>query len=332
MIEHPLLVEVGPGTNKAHESHIFDSIPPSRVNSVQTERLKTRLETMKYAKEILDHGIIMHFTPSYTHLDHIEDIVVQTLEENGKTVKDAKFLFMLRYPTSRASSSWWFKNHCYEQNQTCPQFKHQMNEGILSTHEMVACFARHNLTLDVLVNGLRDGRQNLTEQQAQVLHLCPIKLMVKDKATLNIGKSVYVYQLAHWFNRIPWSQIHLIFLEHFIADPVREVEMLFKWLGVDTYGPMGYQSREVLYNLTQRQYNVHPIPADVQKVEVAPWKEHLDEFYRPFNRALQMLLRPSWSPFHRVPSGNWSELVDEVLKTRLLDENKGRISKNTIKV
>jgi hypothetical protein len=323
LVDHPLLVDVGDESyHPGSESHIFDHYPRSKVNSIQTERLKERLKTKPLANEILEHGVIMHYTPNYAGLKNIEDDIVKSLKENQKTRKSAKFLFMLRNPTSRTASSWWYKNHCYKnENHHCPSFKAQVDTGIAAVHNLQSCYARHDFTLERLVNGLRYGQRNLTKLEQEVLDLCPITLMAPPNTSLygaHVGKSIYVYQLAHWFDRIPSSQIYLMFLENYAENPVREIEMFFEWLGLEAYGPSGFESPKSLYNLTQIQYNVHPIPPEIQKKEVAPYRKHLDEFYRPYVKALQTLLRPRSSTQKTEPSGDWSELVQEVLENRLL--------------
>jgi hypothetical protein len=323
LVDHPLVVDVGDESyNPGSESHIFDHFPHNKFNSIQSERLRQRLKTKPLAKEIIDHGVIVHYTPNYAGLKNIEDDIIKSLKENKKTTKSAKFLFMLRNPTSRTASSWWYKNHCYKRkDNSCPSFKPQIDQGIAAVHNLQSCYAKHNFTLERLVNGLRDGQRDLTKPEQHVLDLCPITLMAPPNTSLygaHVGKSIYVYQLAHWFNRISSSQIYLMFLENYVENPVREVEMFFEWLGVETYGSSGYHNPKSLHNLTQRQFNVHPIPPEIQKKEVNPYRKHLDEFYRPYVKALQTLLRPLSSRHKTAPSGNWSELVHEVLEHRLL--------------
>jgi hypothetical protein len=321
LVDHPLVVDVGDESyHPGSESHIFDHFGRSEFNSIQTERLQGRLKSKQFADEIIQRGIMMHYTPNYAGLKNIEDDIAKSLKENDKSVKSAKFFFMLRDPTSRAASSWWYKNHCYKTlNNACPKFKKQMSAGIEAVNHMERCYSKFNVTLPEVVAGLRDGQRNLTKAQQRVLDLCPITLMAPPNTSLygaHIGKSVYVYQLAHWFDRIRSSQIHIMFLEHFARNPLREMRVLFDWLGLDLYGLKGYANPEKLYNLTKIQYNVHPIPPEVQEKEIAPQRGKLNEFYRPYVQALQTLLRPLNSPRTTVPSGNWSELLSEVLEDR----------------
>ena len=337
LVNHPLLVDVSGDTYRpGSESHIFDRFPRSKVNAIQTERLRERLKTKPLAKEILDHGVIMHYTPNYAGLKNIEDDIVKSLKENQKTRKSAKFLLMLRNPTSRTASSWWYKNHCYKNpGHRCPSFKEQVDTGIAAVQKMQLCYVKHNFTLDRLVNGLRYGQRDLTKAEQQVLDLCPITLMAPPNTSIlgaHVGKSMYVYQLAHWFDRIPSSQIYLMFLENYVENPVREMEMFFEWLGVEVYGPSGFESPEALSNLTQIQYNVHPIPPEILKKEVVPYRRLLDEFYRPYVRALQMLLRPRLSSHKSEPTGDWSELVQEVLEDRLLARNERIVGESHLRL
>jgi hypothetical protein len=322
LVDHPLVVDVGDESyHPGSESHIFDHNSPNKFNEIQTQRLTERLKTKKYSDEIISgHGVMMHYTPNYAGIKNIEINIIRSLKDNFKTTKSAKFLFMIRDPTARSASSWWYKNHCYKISTPCPKYKKQVTSGIEAVLKMEKCYQKYNFSLSDIVTGLRGGQRILTKPQQHILDSCPITLMAPPNSSLynaHIGKSIYIYQLAHWFNRVPSSQIYLLFLEHFAHNPLREMRLLFDWLDLDLYGLKGYDNPETLLNMTKVQYNVHPIPPEIHEREVVPQRERLNEFYRPYVQALQLLIRPLDSKRTNIPSGNWSELLSEVLEDRM---------------
>lgn len=347
LVEHPLLVDVGDESyHPGSESHIIDHRTDYNViNNIQTERILGRLKSKKYSNQILKEGVIMHYTPNYAGQKTIEDRISKSLKYNGKLIKNTKFFFMIRNPASRSASSWWYKNQCYKKpNHACPSFQKQMENGIQAINKIENCYKKYNISINQLIHGITSGNKQLSKEEDKVLDLCPITLMVPPNMSLysaHIGKSIYIYQLFHWFNRIPPSQIYVMILENFVKNPVHEMEMFFNWLGIETYGEMGFKSPEHLKNLSRIQYNVHPIPESVQTAEVNPMKDRLHDFFLPYNKYLQeffYLISQKNNKDNNNPknnqidnnnfTGEWNDLVQEMVGYHLKNDEQLQLRKN----
>lgn len=238
---------------------------------------------------------------------------------------------MLRNPITRTSSSWWYKNHCYKKiNNTCPLYKKQIDEGIKTIDNIEKCYIKNKINISNIINEISSENIPIKRNKKDLLDLCPISLMIPPDMTIgssHVGKSIYIYQLLHWYNKIPSSQIYVLLLESYIKNPVYELEMLFKWLDIEIYGEKGFESPEHLYNLTKTQYNTHPILPHILQTQVNPLKEKLHKFYQPYIKYLQQFYYLIHIKNNKLPNkspiftGNWSDFVHEMETYHLFNQN-----------
>lgn len=330
--EHPLIIDIGDDSlHIGIESHIFDeNLLYDDINKIIIRRINNKINNKKYYYDIPKKGIIIHYTPNFGGLDNIQDIIINYHQRVTNSKTFPKFLFMLRNPIIRSASSWWFKNDCYKEFAICPYFQKEMLIGMEAVHKLAKCYHSHGVKLEEFIESLVTGNKELTFKQHEVLNLCPLSLMIPSGQTIystHVGKSIYIYQLLHWYSRIPSSHIYIMLLENYVKDPVREVELLFNWLGLDLYGTKGYKNPQHLYNLTRTKYNSYPIPKKVLKKEVYPLTANLTTFFEPFNRNLEKFYyllnyyeneKKDEKINHPNFQGDWNNFTQEILSYHLL--------------
>ena len=275
--QHPLIVGVGNSGSggAAGESHIMarNSIESiDAIKKVEAQRLQIHLQK-KNATAVLSHGVIVHYTPHYIIDPTIGDKILQISKSENRTPKNLKLLVMLREPTSRTISSWWYKSGCYKHD--CKPLHTYMAEGMKKVNDLDDCMTRLGGGISKQSTLFTTHNGKVTDDMNAVLSKCYLKLLKPENTSLydcHFGKSAYAQQLIRWYTRFHHSQIYVLVLENFEKDPIGQMELLFTWLGVPTYGPEGFASKESLFHVTQKKHNVRTIPREVYARDVAPYK------------------------------------------------------------
>ena len=320
LTQHPLIVAVG---NKdggiAGESHIYDKIYDiDKAHAEQLARLRTHLQTRSpdHVNNITENGIIMHYTPHYAGVEEIEDKILDSIKRNGGKHRRVKYLLMIRNPASRVISSWWYKSGCYKRD--CPKpptLQPHLDEGFAKADKLNGCFAKLGLNMSFLVDAVRRGAGHVSPGLRKKLDMCPInKLQTAVASSMysaHVGKSMYAYQLLHWMASIRKSQIYVMVLDNFVADPLRELQLFFNFLKVPLYGEYGYKGPDRLLKIATEKHNVHPVPAKLYKEEVAPRLEGLAAAFEPSIQQLCVLLSEKDEGEYAAKSctGDWKRLA-----------------------
>jgi hypothetical protein len=323
--KHPLVVGVGNEDGGVFgESHIYDKVGQvggvDEAVKLQAERLRNQLRRKSDAEiiNITENGIIMHYTPHYAGVDEMEDTILKSVKKAGVSTKNVKYLFMIRSPASRAVSSWWYKSRCYKiKCRRVPPLQPHIDEGFAKAAKLENCYEQLGYNFTDLVLQVRRGAHHMSSDVKKLLDECPIKMLATESGgnslySAHIGKSLYAHQLVHWFASISKKQIYVMVLDNFVADPLRELQLLFNWLRLPLYGEYGYESAEKLMEITSEKHNVHPIPASLQRKEVNPKLAGLTTAFEPSVKNLCMLLSDKWEGEYAVDActGQWKGIVD----------------------
>jgi hypothetical protein len=348
LLAHPLISAVG-GNQKGvlmagRESRLFGHFPEERVIVEQDKRIRFHLLNKTQSREIKKRGIIFHYTPNYSILPDLAQMILNSLKTLEVPNNSVRYLFALRDPVTRTQSSWWYKEHCYlsKTANACPSFSSQVEKGITAAHLLERCYESHNQSLHSLVTHIASSSASsaslaaVSTATSVTLRNCSNDLLIPQGANnlkvCHVGKSLYVHQLLHWYRLIPPSQIYLLYLESYQRDPVSEIESLLRWLNLPRYGVSGYRNRETLRNLTNKRYNAYPIPREVREREITGEEtRRLKEFYRPSVMELRRLLlslegrtvteRDSESPEEGKGEGEtsedyWLKFIEEMKRVR----------------
>jgi hypothetical protein len=360
LLAHPLISAVG-GNQKGvlmagRESRLFGHFPEEKVIVEQDKRIRFHLlnKTKRGGggeNEIKKRGRILHYTPNYSILPDLAEMILSSLKTLQVPLHTVRFIFALRNPVTRTESSWWYKEHCYQTKSECPSFSSQVEKGIAAARLLERCYETHNRSLHALVTDIASLSSSSPVSTSTVsitsstphsavfsasaaasatLKSCPNTLLIPEGSTnlkvAHVGKSLYIHQLLHWYHLIPPSQIYLLSLESYQTDPLTEIELLLRWLGLPRYGPSGYNDRESLRNLTQRRFNAYPIPGEVRERELTSEVERrLEEFYGESVRELRRFwrtvegrsaVRGEEEERERDKEGKWMEFVEEMRRGR----------------
>lgn len=327
LTQHPLVVGVGRGDAMAGESHLFDKCTAEETNARQTILLRNNLQK-KNSEKILKNGILMHYTPHYMGSDSVINKIQASLKMSENPVK-ARYLVMLRNPVSRTSSSWWYKNHCYQKMEgPCLHYFESIAQGVVSAINLDKCHNANKISLNRMIEKMKAGES----VKESTLDTCSLGILAAHTTSFygaHIGKSLYVNQLMLWLNKISLDDIYLMIFENFIENPTREIELFLDWMGVKTYGEDGYSSKEALEILTKKQYNSHPIPEAVSSNQVRPLSKSLTTYFQLSIQQLQYLVTKNEKNLSIAEmSGNWSDYSADMLRFHL-QQREERTKKGT---
>lgn len=320
--KHPLVVGVGNEDGGVFgESHIYDR--GGGVDSaikLQAERLRNQLRRKSEAEinNITQNGIIIHYTPHYAGVDAMENTIIKSVKKAGVSTKNVKYLFMIRSPASRAVSSWWYKSRCYKiKCPRSPRLQPHIDEGFAKAAKLDNCYEQLGHNVSDLVLEVRKGAHHMSLDVKKLLDECPIDMLTTESGgnsmySAHIGKSLYAHQLMHWFASISKKQIYIMVLDNFVADPLRELQLLFNWLRLPLYGEYGYENEKKLMEIATEKHNVHPIPDELQRKEVNPKLASLTAAFEPSVKNLCMLLSDTWEGKYAPDActGEWKGIVN----------------------
>jgi hypothetical protein len=295
--QHPLIANIGnlKVGGSIGESHVFGSYNVKDVKHEESKRLHRNLGS-KNITIILDRGIVSHYTPHYIIDPSIGNEICSVLSSEMTHCRKKRFFVMLREPTSRTISSWWYKSDCYKKN--CPPLTSVFTYGMGKVRALDSCMQSRGSSISKQCVAF--GAGNFTGRMARVLFDCPLSMLAPTELTSlyssHFGKSMYAHQLIRWFQLFDPSQFYIMLLENFSKDPVGEMELLLKWLDLPAYGPDGYASPQELYGITQKKFNSHNIPHAIQKEKVDPYKKEISKFFQPSLKDLYSLLSAGLRP------------------------------------
>lgn len=262
----------------------------------------------------------MHYTPHYIIDPSIGETICKILNSENKVCRQTKLFVMLREPTSRAISSWWYKSGCYKH--ACHPLASHIPDGFQKIRDLEKCMTDEGFSIKEVSSGYLSAGSRLTKRMDRCLDQCPLKLLLPNVSrsmySTHFGKSMYAHQLVRWYQQFDARNLYLMTLENFVREPLREMDLFLRWLGVPTYGSDGFASPESLLNATRVKYNVHEIPRNIIEKQVEPVKAEIEAFFQPSIRDLFALLRPIASdkqPLKPLPHQvSWSD-VSELIHT-----------------
>jgi hypothetical protein len=270
---------------------------------------------------VIDKGVIVHYTPHYIIIPSVADTICEILASENMDCGTVKLFVMLREPTSRTISSWWYKSGCYKH--ACHPLQAHMPDGFQRVRDLDKCMTDHGFSISEASKSYLSARSRLAKRMDASLSACPLKILQpnvsKSMYSSHFGKSLYAHQLLRWYQRFAFRSVYVMTLENFVAEPRREVDLLLRWLGLSTYGPEGFPSPEALLKATQKKYNVHDIPEDIMREQVAPLKVEITSFFQQSVRDLYALLQSGLASKKEEPQptpGNvtWKEVSELVHK------------------
>jgi len=235
---------------------------------------------------------VIEYTPHYLVLGNVRDKICASLSYGGTECRNARYIAMLRDPAKRAFSQYVMKTHMrialYNDKRT---FWEAVVAGMKHTQRYANCWDTA-LGLAANESAARDVASTRVEKIGDLAsgRCAPINFH-GNLFQAYVLKSAYYYQLLPWFAHFP-SSVYVDVLERF--DDAAVARMV-EWLGLPYLGADGYKSSSVVVELTSAKRNVaRDGGASALDAEHAAT---LDDFFRPMNRKLDLLLgRPTGYP------------------------------------
>ena len=267
-------------TDRHREVHRFDRNTYHRsIRAVELLEEWTSSPVVQSAEEA-----VIHYTPHYLYAPTVpfdlRDLFPPSLAQR------LKFIVILRNPTRRALSSYWFQNsHIF----------HPRDQG---SHEELSTlceseFARRR-TFDACMG--RDRSDGSSTDSASVrkalrhrLELCfGSSLRSTSLGGLHVDKGVYADQLVRWFANFPRENFFITSLEQWQRDAVGEFSRLLRFIGVPPSTSalgLSLSANASLARLVR--------PNSLQTEAPRDLLQRLDSFFMPHTHRLGRLLSPA---------------------------------------
>ncbi|XP_067671765.1 carbohydrate sulfotransferase 15-like [Haliotis asinina] len=172
----------------------------------------------------------------------------------------AKLLLILRNPTTRLYSQYFYKNHIYERRVSKQDF-----------HDMV-------------VREIAKFQNCLTSQS---LRGCCYNYSLSHYLTayVDLRGSIYHVFLADWMAKFPEDQVHVVKFEDFVENEKEHLTDIFKFLDLSNLSDEKLESITTMKALNQGVYR-----ADIGDM-MNSTRVLLDTFYKPYNEKLAKFLK-----------------------------------------
>jgi hypothetical protein len=284
---HPNIINIAHG-----EAHYFDKEPFPLVHTYQHLLAATKaakmnagthhhnnrgqlINTTSTSAVLLENPIMMEYTPHYLFESKAPMRICETLQLGYHSCREANYIVFIREPVARTLSSWEYKQINGGEDRS---LKHVVREGEEFAKRMLKCWHKY-------------------ERVADALHNCSIETLLTppphDHASRmsrsHVGKSLYFYQLAHWFAYIPKKNFLIMQFEVYYSDPSKYFAQLLEFGGVEPFGKHGFQTPELLHEAAVLHINSKH-DAKLQEQITDFIKEKLAEIFKPHNALLDELL------------------------------------------
>ena len=238
---------------------------------------------------------VLEYTPHYLVLGGLRDKICSSLQLGNVNCMNARYIAMLRDPAKRAFSQYVMKTHMrvalYNDRRT---FWKAVTDGMKHTADYSKCWD-DALGLSTNESSAHEVAWTRAERSATWRPAGAPYQLPGNLFQAYVLKSAYYYQLLPWFAHFP-SRVYVDVLERFDDAAIQR---MVAWLELPYVGENGYKDQEAVVALAGAKRNVAR-DGGVSALS----EEHaaaLDDFFRPRNRKLDLLLgRPTGYPVYRV--------------------------------
>lgn len=316
---HPMILNINAKDEHTKEGHWFDSRRVELMDEAQTAKYidsfdgKYLIRGMVYKQpgfnSTENRPLVMDYTPNYLVCDETPILIRKAFPQIADRLK---FMVLLRDPTARTLSSWKAKRG--KHGKSIPDLRNVTRSGILQGECIAKCFNEYfdgPRLLPAVRRSLWEVANRTAEDSLNPLD-CSIKQCRKQVdgnngrsggiATLaHVVKSMYAYQLLHWFMVFHPSQFLILTLEEFTAEPLVSMERIITFLGLSMYDDrtstddarIGWKSKEYLLRILKRVKNRTKENEEVNAQITSELIEELRTFFRPHNQRLNDILERS---------------------------------------
>ena len=225
---------------------------------------------------------VIHYTPHYLYAPSVPFDLRRFFPD--KLASRLKFIVVLRDPTRRAISSYWFQNshifHRTGDRGSYAEFSALCDAEIQHRREYESCMAKNR---GAALYNSSSAHGSLQLEAGLVRCFGPLMNSARLGGR-HVDKGIYADQLERWFINFPRENFFITSLEQWQADAPREFARLLQFIGVDPkpesasyLSRRGHLSRLVRPNSLQTD----PPQALIQR---------LDDFFKTYAAELKTLL------------------------------------------
>jgi len=229
---------------------------------------------------------VIHYTPHYLYAPTVP-FDLRDLFPPSLALR-LKFIVILRNPTRRALSSYWFQNShifhprdqgSYEELSALCESEFARRRGF------DACMGRDRSNGSSTDPASASTRRTL---RRRLEHCFGSSLRTTSLGGLHVDKGVYADQLERWFANFPRENFFITSLEQWKRDAVGEFSRLLRFIGVPpptTATGLSLAANDSLARLVR--------PNSLQSEAPRDLLQSLDTFFQPHAQRLDRLLNPA---------------------------------------
>ena len=197
---------------------------------------------------------------------------------------NAKFIVIMRDPTNRLFSNYWFE---------CSNSKEwKSTKDFVSYYSVVAQHMFHNITTHAI-----SLFQSCIESGASRF-VCVKKMTIVDRfsgcAPLRLGLGMYYYHIFPWLSVFPRENFLFLKTEELVSHPDLEMKKVWAFLGLHDMPKIEHKLSNSNKWIIDTKYK--------SKFAMLPeTKQILDRFYQPHSKLLAHLLSDSKYQWNEVP-------------------------------